>query len=227
MELQFINKKGDSISMRQLTKFKNLTDGAQLCLGKMLNGKRKGQILPVRKTKAGKMSMLKDASLEFMNDWYSKSIQLVKVDFNKYSGWTQAQGVTHGILSKTNINLNLETMSKTEQKTGKKAPAKKVAKKAPAKPKAAKPKAAKPKEKKIGVIASIQEFITTKPIKESALLAKLVKRFPNREEDSMAKTIKAQIGTKKQPTRMEREKGITLVITTNEKTKERSYALAK
>ena len=164
------------------------------------------------------------------------------------AGWSKTQGK----LSKTNNNLKTEIMSKAkEDKTAKtpettskkKVVIKKKAPKAEAKaaPKAdkkvaAKPakKAAKKAEKKTpGVIASILEFISGAPIKEKDVLKKLVKRFPKREADSMAKTIKAQIGSNKQPVRMEREqiakgnKSFKLVVAVNEKTKEKTFSLKK
>jgi len=66
-----------------------------------------------------------------------------------------------------------------------------------------------------GVIVSILEFIQKAPkeginIKEIA--NKLTKRFPDRKADAMMKTIRAQIGGKKTPTRMEKEKKVEFSI---------------
>ncbi len=87
-------------------------------------------------------------------------------------------------------------------------------------PKKSKEKAEKPepikdvKIKNPGVIASILEFIEQKgPITQAQILDMLVKRFPDRAPEQINATIKAQIGGRKRPVRMEREKGITLKIT--------------
>ena len=51
--------------------------------------------------------------------------------------------------------------------------------------------------------------------------------FPERELDSMKKTVAAQIGSfKKQPTRMEREKNVAFLITVDDKGVP-TYAIAK
>ena len=111
--------------------------------------------------------------------------------------------------------LNFKSMSK--DKAGAKKPAPKKAAKKPA-----------AKEKKgPGVIASIQEFIEKGPVKETDIVKKLVKRFPDKAEASMTKTVKAQVGSNKRPVRMEREKGIELEITVNEKTKVKTYSIKK
>ena len=86
-------------------------------------------------------------------------------------------------------------------------------------------KTSKAKEpKKPGVIATILSSITSKPITEEGILKKLVKALPEREEASLANTIKAQIGTNKRPVRMERERDIEFVVELNAK-KKRTYAL--
>lgn len=71
--------------------------------------------------------------------------------------------------------------------------------------------------KKPGVIQTICDSIGEKPITEAKILAKLKKAFPDKQEKSMMSTIKVQIGTNKQPTRMERERKITFVITKSDK----------
>ena len=59
----------------------------------------------------------------------------------------------------------------------------------------------------IGVIGMIQKIVTEDgPITRKGILAKLMKEFPDRSEDSMNNTIKVQL-----PARMAKEKGITIV----------------
>jgi hypothetical protein len=90
-----------------------------------------------------------------------------------------------------------------------------------------------PKEKKPGVIASILDIITkaTSPVSEAQILEQLVKLFPERESAAMAKTVKAQLGGKNQPLRMEEEKGVKFVLTLTEakegEKQQRLYAIAK
>ena len=102
------------------------------------------------------------------------------------------------------------------------APAKKEAAKKAA---PAKKAAAKKAPKKVGVIASILEFITAAPTTDKMILKKLVKRFPDKDESSLKNTFRAQIGSNKRPVRMEREKGIELIIEVNEKTKVKTYSV--
>ena len=92
----------------------------------------------------------------------------------------------------------------------------------------------KPAEpKKPGVIASILEVIQNSKthVSETQILAELVKRFPDKESASMHKTIKAQLGGKEQPLRMESEKNVKFALSfteakEGEKT-QRLYAIAK
>ena len=71
----------------------------------------------------------------------------------------------------------------------------------------------KSKPKKPGVIASILEFIDKSgPISKNQIHKRLVKRFPDRNPDSMKKTIACQITGKKRPLRMEKEKGVKFDI---------------
>ena len=75
-----------------------------------------------------------------------------------------------------------------------KAPVKKIAKPAKAadKKKVKVPK--EPKEKKPGVLSTILEVLKKgKPITKEGILAVLVKRFPDRAAESMAKTINVQV----------------------------------
>ena len=114
----------------------------------------------------------------------------------------------------------------TAKAAPKKAAAKAAPKKAAAKKAApAKKAAAKKAPKKVGVIASILEFITAAPTTDKMILKKLVKRFPDKDESSLKNTFRAQIGSSKRPVRMEREKGIELIIEVNEKTKTKTYSV--
>lgn len=69
-----------------------------------------------------------------------------------------------------------------------------------------------PKIKKVGVIQSIFNAIDETPITMEGILMILVKAFPDKNPKSMMNTIKAQIGTSKRPTRMERERKVTFTI---------------
>lgn len=69
-----------------------------------------------------------------------------------------------------------------------------------------------PKIKKVGVIQMIFNSIDEAPISMEGILKVLVKKFPDKNPKSMMNTIKAQIGTSKRPTRMERERKVTFVI---------------
>lgn len=62
------------------------------------------------------------------------------------------------------------------------------------------------KNKGVGVLATIQSLITEKPISKAEILKALVKKFPDRKEAGMAKTINAQL-----PNRMAKERGIKIV----------------
>ncbi|CAM1340602.1 hypothetical protein [Tenacibaculum aestuarii] len=73
----------------------------------------------------------------------------------------------------------------------------------------------KSNEKKPGVISSIKSLITTIPKSQEEILAGLVQLFPERSEDSMRNTVRAQLGGATQPLRIEREKNFTLTITTD------------
>ena len=68
-------------------------------------------------------------------------------------------------------------------------------------------------EKKLGVIASILDIITNKgPINITDIHSELVKMFPDRPADGMRKTCSAQVGGKRRPLRLEKEKGVTFSI---------------
>jgi len=68
-------------------------------------------------------------------------------------------------------------------------------------------------EKKLGVIATILDCIVKGNATQTSILEALEASFPEKTKESMLNTIKAQIGAKKQPTRMETEKGVEFVIT--------------
>jgi hypothetical protein len=76
----------------------------------------------------------------------------------------------------------------------------------------------KEKKKKVesgpGIIASILEFIqeANEGISKVQIAEKLAKRFPDRDANSMMKTVNAQIGGKKSPRRMEKEKNVIFNI---------------
>ncbi len=86
----------------------------------------------------------------------------------------------------------------------------------PAKPAAEKPKGKKPesaaKNGGPGIIASIVEFLSAateeKPINKERILAKLVKRFPDRDPDSMKNTINIQV-----PNRIKTDKHLNVIKT--------------
>lgn len=64
------------------------------------------------------------------------------------------------------------------------------------------------------MISSIKKLITTEPKSQEEILAGLIQLFPERSEDSMRNTVRAQLGGSIQPLRIEREKNFTLIITT-------------
>ena len=72
--------------------------------------------------------------------------------------------------------------------------------------------------KKPGVIASILDIITNAPapVNEDNIVDALFVLFPEKTKDSMRNTVRAQVGGKTQPTRMEQEKKVTFVITSPE-----------
>jgi hypothetical protein len=84
-----------------------------------------------------------------------------------------------------------------------------------------------------GVIASILNVIkeSEAPVSEAQILAELIKLFPDRESAAMQKTVKAQLGGKAQPLRMESEKDVKFVLTQTEvkegEKSQRLYAIAK
>ena len=64
-----------------------------------------------------------------------------------------------------------------------------------------------------GVIAAILDVITNKgPINKADILKALVKKFPDRDSEKMATTIKAQLTGSPGNKRIEREKGVKLVV---------------
>lgn len=106
---------------------------------------------------------------------------------------------------------------KVDKAAEKEAKATEKAKKATAKEEKAAAKKAKAAEPKApGIIASIFEFIKdAKPgkngITHEQILEKLVKRFPDRADTSMASTIKANLGTKR-PCYSEKKHDVTFDV---------------
>ena len=74
-----------------------------------------------------------------------------------------------------------------------------------------KPKTEKFQSKKSGVIQTIIDSLR-RPVRMTDILNDLMISFPERSADGMMKTVKAQLGGKKRPLRIEREKGIELII---------------
>jgi hypothetical protein len=108
-----------------------------------------------------------------------------------------------------------DTEEETEEETEPKAKEKAKAK--------AKAKPEKPAEKvagrkatptaKIGVIGTILKTIQENgPVTRKQIMTKLKRSFPDRDEDKMSKTMMCQIGGKKRPLRLEREKKIKFDI---------------
>lgn len=208
MSITEIILNGKVTPVKQVTKWKTLNEDSKLCIVEVRKGEYQGRVLIARKHKQT-ITSLKDADRAFIEEWYSKSVKIYKLNFKA--------------MSKSETGAK-ETAPKTAKKG---TTAKKGKTTTKAKPAKAAKKAAAPKEKKVGVIASILEFIQAGPVKEKDIIKKLVKRFPEKAEASMTKTVKAQIGSKKRPVRMERERNLTFVIDTDEKSKERTYSIKK
>lgn len=69
------------------------------------------------------------------------------------------------------------------------------------------------KSNKLGVIVTIFNIIKDEgPINKDVILTKLAKKFIDRDPDKMKNTIQIQIGGKKRPLRMEREKKVKFEI---------------
>tara|TARA_R110001592_G_C13188743_1_gene752055 strand:+ start:9956 stop:11779 length:1824 start_codon:yes stop_codon:yes gene_type:complete len=80
--------------------------------------------------------------------------------------------------------------------------------------------------KKPAVIQSILDAITSIPKSKEDILEELVELFPDKDKDSMSNTIRAQIGRKNQPTRMEEEKEVVFNISYDENNTRR-YSISK
>jgi hypothetical protein len=63
-----------------------------------------------------------------------------------------------------------------------------------------------------GVIKHIIACVGKGNMTQSKILDSLCKQFPDRDREKMSHTIKCQIGGKKRPLRIEREKNITIAI---------------
>ena len=104
-----------------------------------------------------------------------------------------------GVETKFNIKEEKKMSSKMRSKVKTKTVGKKIEKKVPV---------SKQKDggkKGEGVLATILKTITDNPTSKEGILKQLVKKFPDRVEDAMKKTINAQI-----PNRMAKEKGIKI-----------------
>ncbi len=66
------------------------------------------------------------------------------------------------------------------------------------------------------VISSIKRIITTQPKTQEEILKELTILIPGRNEKGMRKTIIAQLGGKKRPVRIERERHFSLIINVDE-----------
>lgn len=74
-------------------------------------------------------------------------------------------------------------------------------------------------KKRPGVILSILDKIRKagdKGTNEAKIIEELIAEFPSRDEKSMRNTVKAQIGGRKRPLRMEIERKVVFNIKTNE-----------
>lgn len=98
-------------------------------------------------------------------------------------------------------------------------PKEKKAPKKPAEPKVAPKEAKKEKKEKAtksggGVLVSIMDVLSKAktPMTTEEILAHLSKQFPERDAKGMLATIRVQIGGKKRPSRMERERGIKIEV---------------
>lgn len=78
--------------------------------------------------------------------------------------------------------------------------------------------------KKTGVIASIQKLLTAEPKSQEQILKELVTLFPERSEESMRNTVRAQLGGSNRPLRIERERNFTLIIS-NENDSTKKYSI--
>ena len=94
----------------------------------------------------------------------------------------------------------------------------KVVGKAEEKKKAA-PKKEAAKKKAPGVIATIQSLITKKPQTLQEIAENLAKKFPDKKIESLKGTVNAQLGGKKDLSRMELEKDVVFTKEWKEKVK--------
>ena len=182
-----------------------------------------------------------DATAEDFNAWFE-----IPEDAETVAGYKK-----HEDFDVKNLEafMNAEEIASlapaTEEKAAPAAPAKETAKEKKARlaaekegktenaPKTEKAPAATAEPKKPGVIASILNIITEakEPVSEAQILEKLIVLFPEREAVAMGKTVKAQLGGKNQPLRMEDEKKVKFALTQTEvkegKKSQRLYAIAK
>ena len=78
---------------------------------------------------------------------------------------------------------------------------------------------------KDGVIKTILKLITANPKSQIDILNELTEIFPERKRSSMQNTIRAQLGRKSQPTRMEEENGVVFDVIIN-KDNVRTFSLS-
>tara|TARA_R110001599_G_scaffold147483_2_gene330981 strand:+ start:653 stop:1258 length:606 start_codon:yes stop_codon:yes gene_type:complete len=165
----------------------------------------------VLKARAGKLNMLNDSGVR--ESVVATTIAGVNAEI-------------YGETAKPKAAPKAKAKPKAEPALNKKiatAQAKAKAAKASEAAKAAVIKTAKPAAKKgaffkhVGVIQVICNIVSASEtgITAEGILDQLVKLFPQRERASMQNTVRAQIGRKQQPTRMERERKITFDITTS------------
>ncbi len=109
--------------------------------------------------------------------------------------------------SKEKLETTMSKKKKTETSKKAKKQSKEVeTKKKETKKKETKKTVKKNKVKKVGVITSILEIIQNSgPISKEQILTKLIKRFPDRDEVGMTKTISAQV-----PNRLSKEKKVKI-----------------
>ena len=139
----------------------------------------------------------------------------IKKDASMIEPEDKFQPDTHKVLADLNVRMPRPVVEETVEAEDDIMPT-------PSPPMEEEPEKEKPikkeKKKKVqsgpGVIVSILEFIqeSKEGISKVQIAEKLAERFPDRDANSMAKTVNAQIGGKKSPRRMEKEKGVVFNI---------------
>ena len=139
----------------------------------------------------------------------------IKKDASMIEPEDKFQPDTHKVLADLNVRMPRPVVEETVEAEDDIMPT-------PSPPMEEEPEKEKPikkeKKKKVqsgpGVIVSILEFIqeSKEGISKVQIAEKLAERFPDRDANSMTKTVNAQIGGKKSPRRMEKEKGVVFNI---------------